>query len=60
MRQILNLETNQVEVVEDQMATDMIANGTAVPSIDPIVEKVSKAVKTAPQTAATEEAPEVK
>ena len=34
MRQILNIETNKIETVEDQAATDMIASGKAVPSIE--------------------------
>lgn len=69
MRQILNLETNKVEIVEDQVATDAIAAGKAVPSIDPITVTEKKSVTKAPETAvqpqdievsAQDQAPEVK
>jgi hypothetical protein len=45
-----------VELVEDQAACDAIAQGLAVPSIEP----VAKAVEAAPENKAIESAPEVK
>ena len=34
MRRVLNVASNKVELVEDQVAVEMIANGQAVPSIE--------------------------
>lgn len=34
MRQILNIKTGKAEIVEDQIAVDMIASGQAVPHIE--------------------------
>lgn len=34
MRQVLNVASDKVELVEDQVAVDMIASGKAVPSIE--------------------------
>lgn len=54
MRQIKYIETNEIVIVEDQVATDAIASGKAVPSIEPITKSVAPE-----KTVATEKAPEV-
>jgi hypothetical protein len=54
MRQIKYIETNEIALVEDQEATDAIASGKAVPSIDPIKKSVEPK-----KTVATEKAPEI-
>jgi hypothetical protein len=54
MRQIKYIETNEIALVEDQEATDAIASGKAVPSIEPIQKSVEPE-----KTVATEKAPEV-
>lgn len=46
-----------VAEVDDQLACDAIAQGHAVPSIDPVTPK---AIESAPENKAIESAPEVK
>ena len=54
MRQILNIKTDKVEIVEDQMAVDMIASGQAVPHIEVMDDDLSD-VETGPVVVITEE-----
>ena len=63
MRQIKYVATNEVAVVEDQIALDAIIAGEAIPSFDPISGsevKKSKAVKSAPEATSFSQAPETK
>lgn len=41
MRKILNIKANVIELVEDQIACDMIASGEAVPSIETMDEDMA-------------------
>lgn len=41
MRKILNIKANLIQVVEDQIACDMIASGEAVPSIETMDDDMS-------------------
>jgi len=58
MRQIKYVATNEVFVVEDQVALDAIIAGEAVPNFDVLVE--AKATKKAPKVASFDQAPETK
>lgn len=58
MRQIKYVATNEVVVVEDQVALDAIISGDAVPNIDLLEE--SKAIEKAPKVASFDQAPETK
>jgi hypothetical protein len=65
MRQIKYVATNEVVVVEDQVALDAIISGEAIPDFDPIPAKEedkteSKAVEKAPEVNSFAQAPEVK
>ena len=64
MRQIKYVSTNEVVVVEDQVALDAIISGEAIPSFDPIsakeVKPEPKAIEKAPEVTAFAQAPEVK
>lgn len=64
MRQIKYVATNEVVVVEDQVALDAIIAGEAIPSFDPIstkaVKPVEKAIEAAPEVTSFDKAPEVK
>lgn len=58
-------KADQIAVVDDQLAVDAIANGFAVPSIEPIdapetvaAEAAPEAVTPEPEAAAPEAAPE--
>lgn len=54
MRQILNIKTGTVEIVEDQTAVDMIASGEAVPHIEVMDDDLS-GVEVGPVVVITEE-----
>jgi len=64
MRQIKYVATNEVVVVEDQVALDAIIAGEAIASFDPIpaaaVKPAVKAFEQAPEVEAFAQAPEVK
>lgn len=60
MRQIKYLSTNDVVVVEEQIALDAIVAGEAVPDCSEIQEKKKKAINKAPETASFSQAPEIK
>jgi hypothetical protein len=63
MRQIKYVATNEVAVVEDQIALDAIISGTAIPSFDQITTKevpAPKAMDTAPEVTSFAQAPEIK
>lgn len=63
MRQIKYVATNEVVVVEDQVALDAIIAGEAIASFDPIpaaAKPVAKAVEQAPEVQSFAQAPEVK
>jgi len=51
-------KAGQIAVVDDQLAVDAIANGTAVPSIDPIDAPEAVAAEAVLETVAAEVAPE--
>ncbi|CAB4121501.1 hypothetical protein UFOVP14_10 [uncultured Caudovirales phage] len=64
MRQIKYVATNEVVVVEDQVALDAIIAGIAIPSFDQIsaaeVNVAPKAVEKAPEVTSFAHAPEIK
>jgi len=64
MRQIKYVATNEVVVVEDQVALDAIISGSAIPNFDQIsaaeVKPEPKAIAQAPEVTSFAQAPEIK
>lgn len=64
MRQIKYVATNEVAVVEDQVALDAIISGKAIADFSPISVKESqpepKSIEKAPEVTSFAKAPEIK